>query len=80
MTSPKDTGFEFQPYYGICTFGRAPHTRDVSAAQMSPSSACRMMERPHIAAEHALGRAPFVNNRCYCGVTTTRWACHRSRR
>ena len=23
-TAPKDTGFEAQPYYGICTFGRAP--------------------------------------------------------
>ena len=29
-TSPKDTGFEFQPYSGICTFGRSPHTRDLS--------------------------------------------------
>jgi len=31
----KDTGFEFQPYYGICTFGRAPHTRDVSGADVA---------------------------------------------
>jgi agmatinase len=34
-TLPKDTGFEFQPYYGICTFGRAPHTRDVSGADVA---------------------------------------------
>ncbi|HSD82604.1 MAG TPA: agmatinase [Anaerolineae bacterium] len=34
-TSPKDTGFEFQPYYGICTFGRTPHTRDVSGAEVA---------------------------------------------
>src|SRR5512143_1186692 len=34
-TSPSDTGFEFQPYYGICTFGRAPHTRDVSGADVA---------------------------------------------
>ena len=33
--SQKDTGFEFQPYYGICTFGRAPHTRDVSGADVA---------------------------------------------
>ena len=32
---PKDTGFEAQPYYGICTFGRAPHTRDVSGADVA---------------------------------------------
>ncbi len=31
----KDTGFEFQPYYGICTFGRAPHTREVSGADVA---------------------------------------------
>ncbi len=29
MTQPKDTGFEAQPYYGICTFGRQPHTREL---------------------------------------------------
>jgi agmatinase/guanidinopropionase len=34
-TTPKDTGFEFQPYYGICTFGRAPHTRAVSGADVA---------------------------------------------
>ena len=34
-TSPKDTGFEFQPYSGICTFGRSPHTRDVSGADVA---------------------------------------------
>jgi agmatinase len=34
-TSPQNTGFEFQPYYGICTFGRAPHTRDVSGADVA---------------------------------------------
>ena len=33
--SPKDTGFEFQPYYGICTFGRAPHLRDTSGADVA---------------------------------------------
>ena len=35
MTTPKDTGFEFQPYSGICTFGRSPHTRDVSGADVA---------------------------------------------
>ncbi|CAG0932268.1 agmatinase [Thermoflexales bacterium] len=34
-TSSKDTGFEFQPYYGICTFGRAPHTRDLAGAEVA---------------------------------------------
>ncbi len=35
IPSPKDTGFEFQPYSGICTFGRAPHTREVSGADVA---------------------------------------------
>ncbi len=35
MTAPKDTGFEAQPYYGICTFGRAPHTRDMSGVDVA---------------------------------------------
>jgi agmatinase/guanidinopropionase len=34
-TDSQDTGFEFQPYHGICTFGRAPHTRDVSGADVA---------------------------------------------
>ncbi len=34
-TSQKDTGLEAQPYFGICTFGRAPHTRDVSGAEVA---------------------------------------------
>lgn len=35
MSTPKDTGFEFQPYWGICTFGRAPHTRDAGGADVA---------------------------------------------
>jgi agmatinase len=34
-TSPKDTGFEAQPYYGICTFGRQPHTRDLDGVDIA---------------------------------------------
>ncbi len=34
-STPKDTGFEAQPYFGICTFGRAPHTREVSGADVA---------------------------------------------
>jgi agmatinase len=30
MSDSKDTGFEAQPYSGIATFGRRPHTRDLS--------------------------------------------------
>ena len=41
-SSVKDTGFEAQPYYGICTFGRQPNTReldsvDVAVLQQLPS-------------------------------------------
>ncbi len=35
MTTPKDTGFEAQPYWGITTFGRAPQTRAVSGADVA---------------------------------------------
>ncbi len=36
MTTPsKDTGFEAQPYYGICTFGRQPHTRDLTGVDVA---------------------------------------------
>ena len=35
MSTPKDTGFEAQPYYGICTFGRAPHKRDAGGADVA---------------------------------------------
>ncbi len=35
MITPKDTGFEAQPYWGITTFGRAPHTRAVSGADVA---------------------------------------------
>ena len=35
MTTLKDTGFEAQPYWGITTFGRAPHTRVVSGAEVA---------------------------------------------
>ena len=35
MTQPKDSGFEAQPYYGICTFGRQPHTRDLTGADVA---------------------------------------------
>jgi agmatinase len=36
MTDPsKDTGFEAQPYYGICTFGRQAHTRDLSGVDVA---------------------------------------------
>lgn len=33
--SSKDTGFEAQPYYGICTFGRQPHTRDLTGVDVA---------------------------------------------
>jgi len=33
--SDKDTGFEAQPYYGICTFGRQPHTRDLDGVDVA---------------------------------------------
>jgi len=36
MTAPlKDTGFEAQPYWGICTFGRQPHTRDLTGVDVA---------------------------------------------
>ena len=35
MTQSKDTGFEAQPYYGICTFGRQPHTRDLDGVDVA---------------------------------------------
>jgi agmatinase len=34
-TPPKDTGFEAQPYYGICTFGRRPHTRELDGVDVA---------------------------------------------
>lgn len=33
--SSKDTGFEAQPYYGICTFGRQPHTRNLDGVDVA---------------------------------------------
>lgn len=33
--SDKDTGFEAQPYYGICTFGRQPHTRNLDGVDVA---------------------------------------------
>ena len=33
--SSKDTGFEAQPYWGICTFGRQPHTRDLDGVDVA---------------------------------------------
>jgi agmatinase len=33
--SLKDTGFEAQPYSGICTFGRQPHTRDLAGVDVA---------------------------------------------
>jgi agmatinase len=36
MTAPqKDTGFEAQPYWGICTFGRQPHTRNLDGVDVA---------------------------------------------
>ena len=35
MTTTKDTGFEAQPYYGICTFGRQPHTRELDGVDVA---------------------------------------------
>ena len=36
MTAPqKDTGFEAQPYWGICTFGRQSHTRDLTGVDVA---------------------------------------------
>ena len=34
-SSPQDTGFEAQPYYGICTFGRRPHTRELDGVDVA---------------------------------------------
>ena len=34
-SSVKDTGFETQPYSGICTFGRRPHTRELDGVDVA---------------------------------------------